>query len=127
ALRGRVPLPSILVQVREIEKDSVGRSNDGQAITFWIKRKSQARCEAFPIVRLPCIGIWNSAFALKINARRRVGIDGAHKALIEPVLVEERAFTRRIVGRPIRLPPQAAVQCQALGCLPCVWWVERNI
>ena len=36
ALRGRVPLPSILVQVREIEKDSVGRSNDGQAITFWI-------------------------------------------------------------------------------------------
>ena len=122
-----VPLSAILVQVGEIEKDSVSRPNNGHAITFRIKRKSHARREAFPVVRLPRIGIWNSAFSLEVNARRRVGIDAAHDPLIEARLVEERALTGPIVGRPERLPSHTTIHREVGGCFPRILEVQTNV
>src|SRR5262249_18589496 len=97
ALRRRVTFPPILVQVREIEKDSVSRPNDGHAIAFGIPRQSDARRKSFPIVRLPRIGIGKSAFSLEVNSSRRVRINGAHDTLIKSRFVEKSAFTRSIV------------------------------
>ena len=85
------------MQVSKIEKDSVRRSNDGQAVTFWIKSKSHAGRKAFPIVGLPGIGIWNPAFTLEVNARRRLGIDRTRNALVESGFVEEGAYATRLV------------------------------
>src|SRR5207249_6424090 len=96
-------------------------------VAFRTPPKSKTRRKPFPIVRLPCIGIWNSAFALKVNSCRRLRVYGTDDALIEAGLVEERAFAGLIVGRSKGLPSHTAVQCEARGCLPGVLQVQTNI
>src|ERR1051326_618087 len=105
-----VPLPAILVHMREIEKDPIGRPNDGEAIASRIPGNAQSRRDPFPTVGLPCVRIWKSAFALKINSGRSFGVDSADNAMIESCFVEESAFTGTIIRRSVGLPSHTAVQ-----------------
>src|SRR5438445_316944 len=74
--------------------------------------KSNAGPDAFPVIRLPRIGVRNSTFTLEINAGRRVGIYGADNPLIESLPVEERSIPGRVIRRTIGFPSHTAVQCE---------------
>src|SRR6266705_2190127 len=81
----------------------------------------------FPIVGLPRVRIRNTAFALKVNAGRRIRKNGADNALIESFLVEEGAFTRSVIWGAIRFPSYAGVDREVGGCLPGILQVKANV
>ena len=72
-------------------------------------------------------GVGSGGIAGEQNARRRIRVDLAVKALIEPFLVELRGHGAVIIGPEERFPANTAVHCKSGRGLPCVLHIKTGV